>query len=135
MSSFDIFWTTYPRRAGKGAASKAWDKALSRGVAPEDIIEGARRYSEDPDRKRKDPTFTAHPSTWLNQDRWLDEPVLSSVPVPVDLVERWKDNPNRDYPTALTLFPHIKKVEAKHKCIYCRSTKPSVFDKVLEGTL
>jgi len=111
MSSFDIFWATYPRRVGKGAASRAWNKALTRGVAPEDIIDGARRYDEDPMRLRKDVSFTAHPATWINQERWLDEAPLP-LPEPVDLARRWENDPDPEYPTAMQLFPHIRKPES-----------------------
>lgn len=67
---FEAFWATYPRREGRRAACKAWDVAITR--APWDVIvAGARRYADDPNR---DPQFTAHPTTWLNQDRWEDDP-------------------------------------------------------------
>ena len=41
-------------------------------VAPEIIIEGATRYANDPNRH---PSYTAHPATWLNAERWGDEPL------------------------------------------------------------
>lgn len=67
---FDEFWSTYPRREAKGAARKAWDKATTR-AATADILAGATRYRDQPGR---DPRYTAHPATWLNADRWSDEP-------------------------------------------------------------
>ena len=70
-TSFEIFWNTYPIKVGKATAMRSWQKALKRGTA-EIIIEGAERYAKDPNR---DPSFTAHPSTWLNGDRWLDSPL------------------------------------------------------------
>ena len=70
-TSFDSFWNVYPIKVGKATAMKSWVKAIKRGTS-EIIIEGARRYAEDPNR---DPAFTAHPSTWLNGDRWLDSPL------------------------------------------------------------
>ena len=71
---FEQFWTAYPRREAKGAARKAWDKAITR-ATPETITAGATRYRDQPGR---DPQFTAHPATWLNADRWTDEPTRSS---------------------------------------------------------
>jgi uncharacterized protein YdaU (DUF1376 family) len=68
---FERFWETYPLRVGKGSAMKAWVKALKKSNA-DAIIEGAERYAKDPNR---DPSFTAHPATWLNGDRWLDSPL------------------------------------------------------------
>ena len=67
---FEEFWTTYPRREAKGAARKAWDKAIKR-ATPEAITAAAARYRDHPGRE---PQYTAHPATWLNADRWTDEP-------------------------------------------------------------
>lgn len=69
---FEEFWQTYPRKAAKGAARRAWAKAV-RIASPDVIIAGASRYAADPHR---DESFTAHPATWLNGERWLD----SSLP-------------------------------------------------------
>ena len=74
--SFDSFWSVYPIKIGKATALKAWVKAVKRGT-PQIIIEGAERYATDPNR---DPAFTAHPSTWLNGDRWLDSPLPQKRP-------------------------------------------------------
>jgi hypothetical protein len=71
VDRFDEFWKTYPRREAKQAAIKAWAKAVQ-STDPETIIEGARRYADDPNRE---PEFTAHPTTWLNQGRWEDAPL------------------------------------------------------------
>lgn len=71
LIGFDAFWRAYPRREGKGAARKAWDRAIRRARA-EDIIAGAQRYGADPNRVDQ---FTAHASTWLNAERWTDEPL------------------------------------------------------------
>lgn len=74
--AFDEFWKIYPRREAKAAARKAWDKAIKR-ADPGAITEGARRYRDDPGR---DPKFTAHAATWLNADRWTDEPLPRGSP-------------------------------------------------------
>ena len=68
---FEKFWNTYPIKAGKGSALKAWVKAIKK-ATPEIITEGASRYASDPNRE---PEFTAHPATWLNGERWLDSPL------------------------------------------------------------
>jgi len=69
-SMFDEFWKIYPRKVAKGGALKAWANAVKI-AKPEQIIAGAKKYAKDPAR---DPKFTAHPATWLNAQRWLDEP-------------------------------------------------------------
>lgn len=68
---FDEFWSTYPRREARPAAEKAWERAVKR-AEPEVIIKAAQQYRDDPNR---DEGFTAHASTWLNQDRWNDPPI------------------------------------------------------------
>lgn len=65
------FWSVYPRRVGKAAAAKAWAKAL-RSATAADIIAGAERYRDDPNRSAQ---YTKHPTTWLNQGCWEDEPL------------------------------------------------------------
>ena len=70
-TDFEVFWSIYPRKTAKGAAKTAYLKAVVRATA-EQILDGARRFAEDTNR---DPAFTPHGSTWLNQDRWLDEPL------------------------------------------------------------
>lgn len=68
---FDDFWKVYPRRAGKGQARPAWKRAAAK-ATPEEIIAGAARYRDDPNR---DASFTKHPSTWLNGECWNDPPL------------------------------------------------------------
>ena len=70
-ASFDAFWNSYPRKQGKGAARKAWIKALTKSD-PDTITAAALSYRNDPNRED---AFTAHASTWLNDERWDDEPL------------------------------------------------------------
>lgn len=70
LARFDEFWSTYPRRTGKEAARRAWAKALTL-ADPDVIIAAAARYRDKPGRE---PTYTKHPTTWLNQGCWDDEP-------------------------------------------------------------
>ena len=70
-AGFEAWYATYPRHVGKGAAAKAFRNARKRGASIEVLTDGARRYAEA--RAGQDPQFTAHPATWLNQDRFLDQ--------------------------------------------------------------
>lgn len=67
---FDEFWLAYPRKTDKANARKAWPKAVKKKPAVE-IIAAAAAYAAT----RPDPKFTAHPSTWLNGERWDDAPL------------------------------------------------------------
>ena len=68
---FENFWSSYPRKTGKGGARKAFLKAIKT-HEPEKIIQGAKQFSST---NKSDPEFTPHPATWLNQERWADEPL------------------------------------------------------------
>lgn len=70
-SSFDEFWSAYPRRSGKIKAKDAFRKA-SKECDPQTIIAGAQAFADDPNRQQE---FTPHPATWLNQGRWEDDPL------------------------------------------------------------
>jgi hypothetical protein len=69
--AFDEFWARYPRKVGKKAARKEWDKAH---VTPE-LFEQIQRTLEWEIAQWDDPQFIPHPRTWLCQGRWDDEPV------------------------------------------------------------
>jgi uncharacterized protein YdaU (DUF1376 family) len=81
---FDNFWKIYPLKVGKGAAIKAFEKAI-RTTDVEVIIKGAQRYLSDPNRVQ---AYTAHASTWLNAQRWLDEPLPQRAFSPDDKREK-----------------------------------------------
>lgn len=68
---FDHWWSAYPRKSGKGSARTAYAKA-SKLVGHSVLLEAALRFRADPN--RQDP-YTAMPTTWLNQERWEDEPL------------------------------------------------------------
>lgn len=68
---FDEFWTAYPRKTSKGHARTAWAKAVKAAPAAT-IIAAAERFAAE--RAGQDPRYTPHPATWLNGERWTDEP-------------------------------------------------------------
>jgi hypothetical protein len=65
---FDAFWNAYGRKEGRKAAVRAWGK-LS--IAKRAEVMGAlpRFLSQHPEVR-----FRPHPATFLNGERWLDEP-------------------------------------------------------------
>jgi hypothetical protein len=92
LDEFKTFWDVYPRRVGKGAALKAFAKALNDAPASL-IVEGAKRYADDPNRS---PAFTAHPSTWLNAARWDDEPLPERKKSPEEVAEAMRAKREQD---------------------------------------
>jgi hypothetical protein len=69
-AQFNDFWAVYPRKKGKGQARKAFEKAIAK-TDLETILAGVAAYVDNVD--MSDPQFIAHPSTWLNGERWEDE--------------------------------------------------------------
>lgn len=71
---FDEFWKAYPRKAGKPKAAAAYRSAVGKRKAdPEVILAGLARWVAYWTAKNE-PDYVPHPTTWLNQDRWNDEP-------------------------------------------------------------
>lgn len=69
-NGFARFWEAYPEKVGKRAAEQAYAKALTRIEGPDPpavIMAGLARA-------RWREGYIPHPTTWLNQDRWEDEP-------------------------------------------------------------
>ena len=82
---FDLFWSHYPRKVGKGAARKAWKTALKKA----DVVliqESALLYRLT---CSKDPQYIAHPASWLNAERWADEPMTPEQPEPDIIIPTW----------------------------------------------
>lgn len=69
--AFEQFWNAYPVKRDKGKALKAWEKATRR-TDPDNILAGATRYREDPNRSDQ---YTKYAEGWLNGDGWEDEPL------------------------------------------------------------
>jgi hypothetical protein len=71
--AFDAWWLLCPRKVAKGAARKAYARAIKSGRAtPDELTLGMMRYAAE--RTGQDEQFTKHPATWLNGDCWMDEP-------------------------------------------------------------
>jgi hypothetical protein len=73
LVSFNAFWNLYPRKQGKIEAEKAFHKALQT-VTADELMAAVFRFAHDPNlptNKR----FIVLPATWLNQGRWMDEPL------------------------------------------------------------
>lgn len=72
---FENFWIICPRKISKEKARQAYVKAL-RKADEKTITDGMARYAAT--RAGEDAQFTAHPATWLNGERWTDQPDLKT---------------------------------------------------------
>jgi hypothetical protein len=84
-ANFTEFYNLYPRKQAVGKARLAFKGALKKASA-EVIIEAANRYANDPN--LPEPEFIPWPATWLNQERWLDEPLPERSLTPEEAAER-----------------------------------------------
>lgn len=67
---FDTWWASFPRKVGKLAARKAYDKVRRGGITQEELLDGITSYLA------AKPAYAdyCHPRTFLSQGRWLDQP-------------------------------------------------------------
>lgn len=83
-SLFDKAYLQYPRHVGKRAAEKAWINAVNRTWGATDemehkqaedmIYQRVMTYAAVCERAHKEKQFIPHMATWLNQDRFMDDP-------------------------------------------------------------
>ncbi len=69
MTEFEQFWACYPRRVGKLAAMRQFEKAR-KFASLDEILDGVTTYTQ------MKPAYAdwCHPQTFLSQGRWMDEP-------------------------------------------------------------
>lgn len=84
------FYTAYPKKEGRGAALKAWEKA-TKGMTPDELevftqkvvtsIHAQKKSRWDASERK----YIPMPATWLNQSRWDDE-ISSAAEAPKQIV-------------------------------------------------
>ena len=74
LGDFDLFWSAYPKKVGKEAARKSFDK-----IRPniEVILKAIAWQKESKAWFEKGGQFIPNPATWINQHRWEDEQPVS----------------------------------------------------------
>lgn len=77
--SFETFWTSYPKRTGKGEAWKSWKKLKPNDDLISKINVSLNAQKSNPQWLKDDGQFIPNPATWLNQRRFEDEPVTISA--------------------------------------------------------
>ena len=72
-NTFDQFWDAYPRKTGKGAALRIWEKLKPDDDLTEIILKSIVAHCQCRQWTKENGQYIPHPSTWLNQRRWEDE--------------------------------------------------------------
>jgi hypothetical protein len=73
---FAQFWQAYWHKIGKAAAQRKFATTVRTQETFTAVMDGIRRQT--PEMSIREPRFIPHPATWLNQERWQDEPAPAS---------------------------------------------------------
>jgi len=71
--AFGIFWSEYPRKVARKKAEAAFAKHDCHLVMPK-LMEALTVQKASRQWRRDNGDFVPHPSTWINQARWEDDP-------------------------------------------------------------
>lgn len=69
---FEIFWSGYPEKIGKGKAYESWNK-LTKEEQENCVTQIKLQVVNNHFKNKQGIDFIPHPTTWLNQRRWEDE--------------------------------------------------------------
>lgn len=75
---FNEFWQAYPRKVGKAAALRKWMVLRPSAELHSRIMNALAEQKKSAQWNRDGGQYIPHPTTWLNQGRWDDEPVKNS---------------------------------------------------------
>jgi hypothetical protein len=76
---FVRFWAAYPRKEGKGAAEKAFDKHKPDEALLLLMLQAIARQQASDRWRKEGGQYIPMPTTWLNQKRWEDGGVDASI--------------------------------------------------------
>jgi len=75
---FQQFWNAYPRKEAKVVAQRAFSKAIQK-TTLQSMIAAVQQQLQGDQWQRG---FIPHAATWLNQERWTDEPSAVTLAKP-----------------------------------------------------
>ncbi len=71
-TEFETFWSAYPKKVGKQAAKKAFEKVQKSRISLETLLTAIERQKRSDQWSRDFGQYIPNPATWLNQGRWDD---------------------------------------------------------------
>jgi len=74
-SDFDEFYKSYPKKVGRTAAEKSWNKEKPN---LQEVLNALEWQKQSAGWLKNDGEFIPNPSTYINQGRWQDEPPKNS---------------------------------------------------------
>lgn len=82
QARFERFWEVYPRKVGKDAALREWDKLAPDNDLTDLMVSAVQEQRASAQWLKDGGQFIPHPRTWLHQGRWKDQagtqPALNS---------------------------------------------------------
>lgn len=78
ICSFDNFWDRYPNKVGKKKAVSIYEKVCVSKEVEDKLMAGLEKYLRKWVAEKTDIKYIPNPCTWLNQERWEDEVVISN---------------------------------------------------------
>lgn len=75
---FSIFWASYPKKVGKGAAEKSWKKIKPTKDLLEKMLNAIETAKQSRQWNKDNGQYIPNPATWLNQKRWEDEIIIDN---------------------------------------------------------
>lgn len=84
--AFDTFWEMYPRKVAKEKARSAFKRIPKRDY--HHLFAGLKAQKQSEQWCKAGGQFIPHPTTWLNQRRWEDEPIEVKQAEPESYYER-----------------------------------------------
>lgn len=96
---FEEFWSAYPKKQGKGAAQRVWNRIRPDNALFAVIMDSVKAHAEHNPQWLKDGgQYIPNPSTWLNQERWQDEmprEIAGDCPVSFNIEEHTQQSHRR----------------------------------------
>lgn len=69
---FEVFWSAYPRKVGKDAARKAYERRSPNAALRSEMLAAITSQSASEQWRKNGGQYIPHPATWLNEGRWQD---------------------------------------------------------------
>lgn len=100
-NGFRLFWEAYPKKVSKPEALKAFIKSVPK-FNFDKMMAALERQKRDPNWIKEKGQFVPNPASWLNQEKWNDEPYkhqtpspsTNGAPKPLRFLDRWTpENP------------------------------------------
>ena len=97
--SFEDFWKQYPKKVAKKKAKTTYQRLATSKKKEKNIMEGLKKYQKKWRTEKTDVKFIPNPITWLNQERWTDDVIISNDPYNKNAranEEKWKQTKEQE---------------------------------------